>query len=209
MKFFRWIMPIFLLFVSFFPVVSYGEEDYLKHGIADYRDESFEEAIASLSKAHRGNPSSFDAAYWLGMSYLKTEDFKSAKEHLADGVRLSPENIALRLSYAEALYRLDEFGVSASELAVIEAAEGQRTGDFYFLKGLVLSKAGKNNESIEAFKKAKEQDPRLSQSADYQTGLVHMKENRLSEAKAAFREVVVKDPATDLALYADEYGKAL
>lgn len=208
MKLFRRIMPIFLLFVSFFPAASYGEE-YLKQGIADYMDESYEEAIAGLSKARALDGSSFDAAYWLGMAYLKTEDFKSAKEHLADGVRLSPENMNARLSYAEALYRLEEFGASASELAVIEAAEGQRTGDFYFLKGLALSKAGKNNEAIEAFKKAKEEDIKLSQAADYQTGLVHMKENRLSEAKAAFKEVVVKDPATDLALYADEYAKTI
>ncbi|MBI5238610.1 MAG: tetratricopeptide repeat protein [Deltaproteobacteria bacterium] len=209
MKFFCRIIPVLLLFVSFFPGASYGEPEHLKQGIADFRDESFEEAIDNLSKARALDGSSFDAAYWLGMSYLKIEDFKAARTNLADAVRLSPDNMDARLSYAEALYRLNEFDASASELAAIEAAEGQRTGDFYFLKGLVLSKAGKNNEAIDAFKKAKEQDIRLSQAADYQAGLVHMKENRFSEAKAAFKEVVVKDPATDLALYADEYGKAI
>ena len=63
-------MPIFLLFVSFFPGASYGGEEYLKHGIADYMDESFEEAIAGLSKARALDGSSFDAAYWLPLSYF-------------------------------------------------------------------------------------------------------------------------------------------
>lgn len=179
----------------------------LSSGISDYRDESYEEAIDSLKEARGSQPASFDAALYLGLSYRAVQDFAEAKKHLSDAVRLRPGSAEAHFSLADALYQLGEYDEAEKELASPSLAKF-RPGDTMFLKGLVHVKKGRTEEAVASFRAAKAVDGALAQAADLQTGLAYMGSKRYDEAMEALHDVVVKDPATDLAQYAAEYARA-
>jgi tetratricopeptide (TPR) repeat protein len=188
-------------------MVCAGSE-YLKQGIADYEDESYEEALESLIKARGEDPASAEAAYYLGLTYGKLQDYKNAAAHLKEALVLDPELVDGHLFLAEALYNLNDLEGALKELD--EAAKrGSKPGEVYFLRGLIELKAGKNKEAIVSFGKAREADEGITQAADYQTAIAYIRENRLKEARDVFGQVAVRDPSTDLAFYASEYSKAL
>lgn len=198
-----------VLLALLFSTPSYSQDaDYLSQGITDYKDESYEEAFESLSKARSLDGKSAKAAYYLGLTNKRLQNFKEAKANLKDALSLDPFMNEAHYELAEVLYYLDETDEAAKEIEAAGGA-GLPAGDVAFLRGLILAKAGKNEEAVNSFKTAKAKDGRLTQSADYQIGVIYIKENRLAEAKEAFNQVVIKDPASDLAMYADEYGKSI
>lgn len=205
------LAAILLVFMVSFSGTAFSAEDQdLRQGIADYNDESYEEALVSLGKAWAEGRSG-EAAYYLGLTNLKLQYFKEAKRNLIDALSFDlPADHALvaRARLAEVLYQLDELDEALKEAEAVLQAGGPLS-DMEFLKGLVHAKAGRNDSAIDAFKKAKEADGRLAQAADYQIGLVYVKEERLDEAKEVFGQVVIKDPSTDLAAFADEYKRSI
>ncbi len=192
--------------VSAYPV--HAASSFLTQGIADYEDESYEEALDNLNRARQEDPASAEAAYYLGLTYDKLQDYKNAAAMLKEALALDPRLSDGHLVLARALYNLNDMEGAAKELE--EARKnGSKPGEVYFLLGLIELKSGKNEDAIASFGKAKEADPGLAQAADYQTAIAYVKENMLKEARGVFAEVVVRDPTTDLALYATEYSKAL
>lgn len=204
--------PITIIVFLFALLVSastlYAASEYLTQGIADYEDESYEEALDNLTRARSEDPASARAAYYLGLTYGKLQDYKNAAAQLKEALALDPGLSDGHRVLAEALYNLNDLEGAAKELE--EAAKsGSKPGEVYFLRGLIELKGGKNEEAAVSFGKAKEADPGLTQAADYQTAIAYVKENMLKEARDVFGQVVVRDPTTDLALYASEYSKAL
>lgn len=202
------IAAILLVFmVSFSGTAFSAGEEALSQGIADYNEESYEEALVSLSNAWAAGRSP-QAAYYLGLTNIKLQEFREAKRNLIDALSLDRSLAGARLRLAEVLYQLGELDEALKETE-LAAAQGRPSGDIEFLKGLIHAKAGRNGQAVEAFKKAKEIDGRLGQAADYQIGLAYVKENRLDEAKEVFSQAVIKDPSTDLAAFADEYKRSI
>lgn len=187
---------------------AFGEAvNPLSQGISDYRDESYEEAIDSLRRARAAQPSSFEAALYLGLSYKAAQDFPEAKAHLADALRLRPASAQARMSLAETLYHLKEYDGALGELES-PRLKGYRPGDVQFLRGLVLARLGRADEAVASFRAAKAADGSLAQAADLQAGLALMGSSRYDEAVEALREAEVKDPSTDLAQYAREHARS-
>lgn len=210
--------PVFILTIAVFAAFSLSslltalstaeDIDPLEQGIADYRDESYEEAIENLLKARSINPNSFEAAYYLGLSYRSAEDFGEAKRHLGDALRINPSADNARLDLASVLFRLGELEEALKEAARLKE-RGYKSGETGFLEGEILLRKGDYPGAIEAFRRAKEAEPGLTQAADYRIAMAYLRENRVEEAKTAFEDVIVKDPATDLALYAQGYARAI
>ncbi len=185
------------------PVFSQDNPD-LQRGIAEFRQENFEEALDVLMKARSADPGSSEAAYYLGVTYKNLQDYEGAVKHLKDAVNLVPEIKTVHLELADVLYQLGKYDEAMNAVKTAEN-KNVRPGQTAFLKGLILLKMDENTAAIESFNKAKAQSPGLVQAADYQIGLAMIKEDRLLEAKSKFNEVVVKDPNTDMAAFSTHF----
>jgi len=180
----------------------------LEKGIQAHLRENYDEAAALLKKARVEDPGSTRAAYYLGLTYKRLQRYAEAKTQLEEAVTKTPKIKEALLELIETLYQLNKLDEAKKWIAVAEE-EGIRPAQAAFLKGLALSKEGNNLEAVEAFKKAKELDTALAQSADYQIGVAYLKDKHFDDAKKAFQEVIVLDPNSDVGAYANEYVKAI
>lgn len=201
----------FLLFTIFIPLVLIGNinaaENFLDRGISEYKAENFEEALELLIKAREQQPDSSLAAFYLGMTYKQTGDLKEAAKNLKEAILLTPSVIDAYTELIEVLYNQNELKEAKDWIARAEK-EGIKPANISFLKGLVLSKEDKNKAAIEAFKKAKEIDPSLSQACDLQIAMVYAKQRRFAQAKDNLKALISVDPTSELASFAKEYDEA-
>ncbi|OGQ12802.1 MAG: hypothetical protein A3G39_07280 [Deltaproteobacteria bacterium RIFCSPLOWO2_12_FULL_43_16] len=180
----------------------------LTQGITDFRAENYEEALASFQKARKEEPSSSIAAYYLGLTYKQIQNYKEATFHLTDAVSLRPGVKEARLDLAEVYYNMDLNEESLKQLKFAEELD-VRPAHVAFLKGLVLMKLNKNQEAVDEFKKAKTLDPSLTQTANLQLGVALIKAGQREEAGRIFKEVIVADPNSDMAQFANQYLEAM
>ncbi len=202
------VISLFLSISFFLPQLFAAESSSLEQGISLYRQESYDEAVTLLQKARKEDPSSSLAAYYLGITYKKLQNYKEAKIHLVDAVSLTPKIKEALLELIETLYQLGETKEAEKYIEVAEAGKIKES-ETAFLKGLVLLKDGDNLGAVAAFENAKKLDSSVSQAADYQIGLAYLKEKRFKEAKGVFKDVMVLDPNSNLADFSDEYVKAI
>ena len=184
------------------------EIDYLESGIASLREGNYEEAVQELRMARSQSPESSLAAYYLGVSFKKVQNYSEAKVHLKDAVRLRPPVKEAIVELADVYYQLGEMNDALQTLTIAEL-EGIESAQTRFLKGLVLLKLGGGKASIGYFEKAKSMDQRYTQSADYQIALANIQEGNLVKAREILREIVIRDPNTDMAQYANQYIDAI
>lgn len=209
-----WVYFVLLISFLLFPPKTYSEDipsqqaNYLERGVAELKEENYEEAVDVLKKAREHDPNSSVAAFYLGTAYKKIQDYKEARVHLKDAMTLSPAVKEAVMELADVLYQLGNIDEALEKLEMAER-EGIAPAQTAFLKGLVLVKQGKNNEAIESFKKAKSTDNELATSADYQIGVANLQEGRLSDARDIFKEIIVRDPNSDISQFANQYIDAI
>lgn len=176
----------------------------LEKGIGQYKHENYDESLVTLMQAREENPQSSLAAYYLGLNYKQLQDYKAAVPHLKDAVTFSPKIKGAMLELIDCLYQL---GDNAQAMAwIIEAeTDGIRPAQVSFMKGLVLMKEEKWDAAVEAFKKARALDNSIAQACSYQIGMAYTKGNKYSEAGRAFTEVVIANPNSNMANFANEY----
>ncbi len=200
---------ISLLFILFFPLNIFCEQsDSLQKGMDEYRDESYEEAIVTLTKARADEPDSSAAAFFLGMAYKQTMDYEKALKNLLDAVNLTPR-------IKEALIEVVDVAMQVGKLDVakqwIEVAEKENIlpAKTAFLKGLILTEEGRIREANDAFARAKAIDPKIAQAADMRIAIGFMKERDLRQAKKSFEAAIMSDPQSDMAGFARQYLAAV
>ncbi len=181
-----------------------GTDVTLQEGIRQYQQENYEEAIVILTQVRAQEPESSQAAFFLGMAYKQTMDYKNAAIHLQDAVRLRPPIKEALVELTDTLYQLNRLDEAKQCVALAEKAAiaPARTA---FLKGLILAKENNNPEAIKAFEKARELEPGLGQAAEFQIGVCYMKERKLDKAKAILQAAITRDPLSDLSTYARQY----
>jgi len=176
----------------------------LQEGINQYRQENFEEAIQALIKARQEDPQSSVAAFFLGLAYKQVMDYPNAFEHLQNAVTLTPKIKEALVELIDVALQLEKLEEAKKWIGVAEE-EGIEPAKVAFLKGLALSKEGKNVEAVESFEKAKSIDETIKQAADVQIALCYLKERKLKKAKESFQAAVLHDPQTDLGGFARRY----
>src|SRR4030067_2608322 len=211
------LSPVYFVFLTLFllfPPKTYSEDippqqaDYLKQGAANLKEENYEEAVDDLKKAREVDPNSSIAAFYLGVAYKKIQDYKEGRVHLRDAIALTPTVKEAVMELADVSYQLGNMDEALETLEIAER-EGIAPAQAAFLKGLVLLKQGKNTEAIESFKKSKSTDNKLAASADYQIGVANLQEGRLSDAREIFKEIIVRDPNSNLSQFANQYIEAI
>jgi tetratricopeptide (TPR) repeat protein len=200
------VLPVIVFFLlsCFLPRAFSTEKDFLEKGIAQYKEENYEEAIGILKKAREENPDSSTAAYYLGLAYKQTIDYPDAAVQLRDAANLQPRIKEAVFELIEILFRLNQLEEAKKW---IEKAEKE---DIFpaktaYLKGLVLRKEGKNLEAVESFEKAKSLDKGLSQPAEFQIALCYAAQGKYNDAKKKLETSIMLNPQTGLAEYARLY----
>ncbi|MBI3599437.1 MAG: tetratricopeptide repeat protein, partial [Nitrospinae bacterium] len=121
--------------------------DYLTKGIANLKEENYEEAVEDFKKVREENPDSSTAAYLLGLAYKKVQDYKEAKVHLKDALTLAPPVKEAVPELSDVLYQLGEMEEALKEIEFAEGL-GMESARTSFLKGQVLSELGKKSDIV-------------------------------------------------------------
>lgn len=180
----------------------------LEKGIGQYKHENYDEALMTLQKAREENPQSSLAAYYLGLAYKQMQDYEQAVSYLKDAVTFSPKIAGAMPELIDCLYQLGKIEEAKRWIAQAES-DGIRPAQIAFMKGLVLLKDEKWEDAVAAFKNAKELDSSMVQACNYQIGMAYLKGKRITEAQKAFTEIVIADPNSNMANFANEYVSAL
>jgi len=189
--------------------VAQGPGSNLEKGIWHYKHENYEEGLQSLKEARQEDPNSSLAAYYLGLTYKRLQDYEAARPHLEASVSLRPKIKGALIELIDLLYRLGDTEEAKKWIDVSEK-EGIRPGQTAFLKGLTLLREGEDlDEAIETLQEARELNDSLAQVVDYHIGIAHLKSKRLSDAKEVFADIAEQDSSGDLGQFAEEYLKII
>jgi len=180
----------------------------LEKGIGQYKHENYDEAVVTLKKAREENPTSTLGAYYLGLAYKQIQDYRQAVPSLRDAVTYSPKIKGALIELIDCLYQLDQLEEAMHWINEAEK-EGIRPAQVAFLKGLVLMKQDDKALAVSAFEDAKALDSSMTQACNYQIGICRLKEGKFSDASKAFQQVVIVDPTSNMANFANEYMQAI
>lgn len=180
----------------------------LERGIGLYKHENFDEALGVLKKARLEEPRSTIAAYYLGLTYKQMQNYSEATPHLVDAVSNPPKIKGALIELIDCFYQTGQLGEAEKWIAEAEEA-GVRPAQVAFLKGMVLLKAEKTEDAIKSFENAKALDESMGQAADYQIAIAYMKTGKFNAAKDVFQQLVMVDPNSSMAYFANTYMDAI
>ena len=180
----------------------------LARGIAFYEGGNYEEAGAELNKARLEQPGSAQAAFYLGMTLKKLQQYAKALAPLRDATTLQPPVPEAFLELADAYYVLGRNEEALHALDVAEQ-EGIEPGQTFFLRGLIQMKNRKNDEALASFEKAKSADPKIASAADFQIATVYQRQGEQQKALERFTAVTARDPDSDVGQMAKQQADAL
>ena len=195
---------VFISFVGF----AGAQSQSFEMGMKEFRDENYEEALVYFLEARKAEPKSSTVAFYVGLTYKVIEQNKEAIPYLRDAVTLTPRIKEALVELIDVLYQTDNLKEAKEWVAIGEKEEIQ-PARVQLLKGMIMSKEGKNMEAVSAFEKAKALDPSMAQTAELQIANAYTKEGKLKEAQKRFQATITIDPTTDMATLARDYDKAL
>jgi tetratricopeptide (TPR) repeat protein len=191
--------------LSFSPCTAAEEGVNLQSAQWLYQHENYEEALVLFKELSAKDPQSAEISYYLGLTYKRMQDYTAARSHLEAAAVMQPNVKNAFLELIDIFYQCDELEQAKKWISMAEN-ESISSAQLDFLKGLVFLKEGTDiSTAIKSFEEAEKKDPSLSQSVRFQKALAEIKLNNLKDAKEIFKEVIAREPETDLAVYADEY----
>ncbi len=170
-----YLIPLLVFLVSIGSPPLFAKEVKIKNrdlirGIKEFNSKEFGTALTSLMKAKEGGANIAVTAFYLGLTHKELLVFDRAISFLNIAAKETPGVKDAFYSLAEIYFHL---GKSDEALSEIENAEGARVRPAYtaYLKGLILMSVENYSEAIEAFHKAKDEDPELTDAVDYQSNI--------------------------------------
>ena len=203
----KWIFFLSVFFLIS-PCVLFAGEDFFEKGIAEFKAENYEEALAFFERAYKENPNDSRITSYLGLAHREMQNYPEAVKFFKETLKLNPKAAEVKYLLADVLFGMANY---EEALSIIDSAikEGIRPAQSQYLRGLILLKLKKNTEAVEAFKKAKELDPSLTQQSDFQIATVYVQEKEFKKAKEAFKGLMTVDPTSDWALFSKDYLEAI
>ncbi|MDD4939850.1 MAG: tetratricopeptide repeat protein [Candidatus Omnitrophica bacterium] len=194
-----------LLLLQPFGVCSGAEiDERFQQAQQHYYHENYEEALEMFKTLKSGYPGSSEIAFYLGMTYKRMQDYRSAQPFLAEACSLKPRIDAALPELIELLYQNDRLNEAQEWIGVAEH-DFIAPGQIAFLKGMVLLKQEKIGAALKAFDDAEKLEPSLASSVAYQKAIALSQKKDYAQAREQLRGVVIKDPGSDLAAFANEY----
>jgi tetratricopeptide (TPR) repeat protein len=182
--------------------------DLLSRGINNFNIGNYEEAFDDLSRVREQAPQSATAAFYLGATLKKMQQYDQAIPPLMAAVTIQPPEKQAYLVLADTYYATGQLDLALRTLAMAEK-ENIDPGQTTLLRGLVLLKEQKYREALAAFEETKKRDPKLALTADFQTAAAYQQMGQLTDALALYRDVTTKEPDSDVGYMAKQQADAL
>ncbi len=125
----------------------------------------FAAAIPYLEKATQGMPGNADGWALLGRAYHATRRFDDAAAAFKRAVNLAPDNLSFRATYGLILGQADDLNAGLAELQKVTSTPGYKDAAGWANLGWIYRNMNKPQESIAAYQKALELDPKEWQAA--------------------------------------------
>jgi cytochrome c-type biogenesis protein CcmH/NrfG len=133
-------------------------EDALRHN-------DFAGSIAYLEKATQGLPGNADGWALLGRAYHANRRFDDAAEAYKKAVEAAPQNVGFRATYGLILGQAGDLDGGLAQLQKVTATPGYKDAAGWVNLGWIYRNMNKPDESIAAYKKGLELDPKQEQAA--------------------------------------------
>jgi tetratricopeptide (TPR) repeat protein len=168
-------------------------EIHLLIGEMTVRKGDFAEALAYLEKAMKGLPGNPDGWALLGRSYHAVRRYDEAAAAYKKAVELAPLNVNYRTTYGLILGQAGELEAGLAELQKVTSTPGYKDAVGWVNLGWIYRNMNKPVESIAAYQKALELDPKQEQAA-LGLGWAYQYTKEYDKAIAAYNQAIQIDP---------------
>lgn len=193
------------LCVSYAGIVWAEGEDLLSQGIREYKGENYEEALATLTQAE-GTGTNGTVSYYLGMTYKRMGDHRTALRYLTEAQQLGTNEAGLYREIADCNLALDDYAAARTALSDGEKA-GAPQGELDYTRGLLLMREKNYDGALAAFTKAGEEEPKLAGMAQFQTAMVLAAQQKPQQARSVLQSLIAADYDTEVTAYARDYER--
>jgi tetratricopeptide (TPR) repeat protein len=157
------------------------------------RHQDYSGAIPFLEKATEGLPGNPDGWALLGRAYHAMGRYDDAAEAYKKAVELAPQNLNYRSTYGLILGQAGELEQGLAELQKVTSTPGYKDAAGWTNLGWIYRNLNRPQESIAAYQKALELDPKQEQ-AELGLGWAYSYTKDYDKAIAAYNKAVELDP---------------
>jgi len=154
---------------------------------------AYAEAVPYLERATKGLPGNADAWAMLGRAYHYNRRFPEAADAYKKAVAITPDNVGLRTTLGLVLGQADKLEEGLAELTKVTSAPGYKDASGWVNLGWIYRNMNRAKESIAAYKKGLELDPKQEQAA-LGLGWAHQYTKDYDQAIAAYNQAIQIDP---------------
>lgn len=197
---------VFVFFtLMLIPVAGNSEErpgvNYYIDGAEEYDAGLYETALKSLGKAIELEPANLDYQYYYAMTYSAMERYPEAESIYTVIINTDPKTYYKAYFDMAAIYTKRKDYEKA--LKIVSDAEWvvPNNARLYLEKGMIFKQMKRYKTAVNNYKRALELDPKLSQTVNYNIGLVHFSEKDYKAARKMFQQVINEKPDTKIAEY--------
>jgi tetratricopeptide (TPR) repeat protein len=124
------------------------------------RKSDYAQALGYLEKATKGLPGNPDGWALLGRAYHAAGRYENAAESYKKAVELAPQNVGYRSTYGLILGQAGQLDAGLAELQKVTSSPGYKDAAGWTNLGWIYRNQNKAQESIAAYQKALELDPK-------------------------------------------------
>jgi superkiller protein 3 len=157
------------------------------------RRSEYAAAIPHLEKATQGLPGNPDGWALLGRAYHANRRYDDAADAYKKAVELAPQNIGYRTTYGLILGQAGNLDEGLTQLQRVTSTPGYKDAAGWVNLGWIYRNMNKPEDSIAAYKKALELDPKQEQAA-LGLGWAYSYTKNYDGAIAAYQQAIQIDP---------------
>jgi tetratricopeptide (TPR) repeat protein len=165
-------------------------------GAMEFSRGRYEEAERHFRAALKAKPDDPEASAFLGQTLLRRKRVAEAEAVFRRMLQVDPASGQAWLGLGIVQYTRQDFKAAKESLLAAEKAEPENALVHYYL-GLVHHELGEYDAAPERFKKAITLSPDLTPTAQYYSGVAHLRRGALAEAREALEATIAAEPDTE------------
>jgi tetratricopeptide (TPR) repeat protein len=168
------------------------QDVYFNWGLACYKAELYNQAIAPLESELKANANHLAAKQLLGMSYFMADNFARAAELLTEVITIKKNDPGLYYTLAVSLIKQGK-QEQANRIIQQMVAAAAGSPQLHILLGQAYYEQGSTDKSLEELKAALATNSRTP-LAHYYTGMIYLKLGRFDDAAREFESELALSP---------------
>lgn len=188
---------ISLVFVSLFIFNVFSQNAEKRDALGFYREGNYATAILICEDEIRSNPENVESYVVMCWALIANKQYAEARQRAQDGLRVSPYDLRLTESFAEACYYLGQNNVALEQFQrfVANAPDSNsRVGSSYYYMGEIYIRQARYQHADIAFTTAVQKRPQQD-SWWVRLGFARERAGNYYESLAAYDEALRLNPA--------------